>query len=156
MSEEMSEDIPQERSMYRPRVVSYWIILLEAAVLRSLRQSLKPFNISEVQFIILDTCFRGEANTAASIARLTHYDPAVISRHVDSLVNSGLLTRKRLEADRRVVRLSLTKEARILREKLLLAAMEADERVTRHLDSDEHDILRQIVRKLVLTLEKRA
>lgn len=142
--------------MYRPRVVSYWIILLEAAVLRSLRQSLKQFDISEVQFIILDTCFRGEANTAAAIARLTHYDPAVISRQVDSLYNKGLLTRKRLEEDRRVVRLSLTKEARILREKLLVAAMEADERITRHLDSDEHDILRRVLRKLVLALEKRA
>ncbi len=150
----MPEQKPEQGVMRRPRVVSYWIILLEAAILRSLKQSLQPFGISEAQFIILDTCARGEANTARAIAKLTHYDASVISRHVDKLHSKGLLQRQRSDKDRRVVRLSLTDEARVLREKLLNAAIEADERITRHLDSKEHDTLRETVRRLVVTLEK--
>ena len=152
----LSEEKPEVGMIHRPRVVSYWIILLEAAILRSLKQSLKEFEISEAQFIILDMCFRGEANTAGSIARLTHYDPSVISRQVENLFQKGLLNRHRSPTDRRVVHLSLTNEARTLREELLRAAIEADERITRHLDPKEHDILLDLVRKLVITLEKKS
>ena len=152
----MPEENPEVGMIHRPRVVSYWIILLEAAILRSMKQSLREFGISESQFIILDMCFRREANTAGSIAKLAHYDPSVISRQVDNLYNKGLLNRHRNEKDRRVVRLSLTEKARILREELLTAAIEADERITRHLDRKEHDILLDLVRKLVITLEKKS
>ena len=146
--------MPEERTRQRPRVVSYWLILLEAAILRSLRRSLAPFKISEIQFIILDTCFRGEANTVSSIARLAHYDPSVVSRHVERLRSRGLLETLRLKRDRRVVQLSVTEEGRLLREQLLVAAIEADDAITQYLDPGEHETLREIMKKLVMTLEE--
>ena len=153
MSDEMPEETLEEGMIHRPGVISYWVILLDAAILRSLKQSLKQFQISESQFIILDMCFRREANTAGSIAKLAHYDPSVISRQVDKLFERGLLSRQRSASDRRVVCLTLTEKARRLREELLDAAMEADERITRHLDPQQHDTLLDTVRKLVITLE---
>ena len=67
-----------------PRAICYWIVLLAAAVLRSLKLSLAPFKISVLQFIVLELCQRQEANTISSIARLTHYDPSIVSRHVET------------------------------------------------------------------------
>lgn len=143
------------KAMRRPGVLSYWVVLLEAAVLRSLKRSLAPFKISELQFIILDMCFRGEATTVSSIARLTHYDPSVVSRQTENLRSRGLLQTRRLKRDRRVVELSLTDEARMLREELLDVAIQADTNVTRRLDPGEHDALLHLVRKLVTTLERK-
>ena len=148
----MPEQLPDVPARYRPRVISYWTVLMAAAVLRSLKVSLAPFKISELQFIVLDMCYRQEANTASSIARLTHYDPSLVSRHVEGLRSRGLLEARRRERDRRVVKLSLTDEGRMLREQLLHAAIEADDKISRHLAPGDYDLLLRIMRDWVMAL----
>lgn len=150
----MPEEPPDEPALQRPRVISYWTILMAAAVLRSLRRSLAPFEISELQFIILDMCYRKEANTASSIAWLTHYGPATVSRHVERLRSRGLLRTRRRSRDRRVVELSLTDEGRMLREQLIDVAIEADDRISRHLETRDYEILLNIMRDWVMALEE--
>ena len=148
--------MPEGMKPEYPKVLAYWVILLEAAILRNLRKSLAPFDISELQFIILDLCFREEANTVSSIAKTAHYDPSVVSRHVENLRSRGLVRTRRLKRDRRVMWVSLTDEALKLREQLYAAAIEADGSISRHLGPGEREVLLAIVRKLVLTLEEQA
>lgn len=147
------EELPDEPTPERPRAISYWLILMAAAVLRRLRLSLAPFEISELQFIILDMCHRGEATTASAIARLTHYNPSIVSRHIENLRSRELLQTRRHERDRRVVELSLTDEGRILREQLVHVATETDHEVSRHLRPGDHDTLLNIVRNWVIALD---
>ena len=135
-------------------VISYWAILMAGAVLRNLKRSLAPFEISELQFIILDMCYRNEANTASSIAWLAHYGPSTVSRHVERLCSRGLLQTRRRSRDRRVVELSLTDEGRMLSEHLIAVAIEADDRISRHLETRDHEILLNIMRDWVMALEE--
>ena len=149
----MPEELPDEPAQQRPRVISYWVIIMAGAVLRSLKTSLAPFKISELQFIILDMCYRKEANTVSSIAWLAHYGPSTVSRHVERLRSRGLLQTRRRRRDRRVVELSLTDEGRMLREQLVQVAIEADRKISRHLKAGDYEILLNIMRDWVMALE---
>ena len=75
---------------------------------------LMPFNIVPIQWAILEQCATAEGSTATLLARVIPIDSASISRNVERLVQLGLLQRQRLERDRRVVRLTLTDDARAM------------------------------------------
>jgi len=75
---------------------------------------LAPFKIVPVQWTILEQCVPAEGTTATLLARVIPIDSTSISRNVERLVRLGLLQRQRLERDRRIVRLTLTDEARAI------------------------------------------
>jgi DNA-binding MarR family transcriptional regulator len=54
--------------------------------------------------------FKGEASTAAELARESHIDAGAMTRMLDRLAAKGLIERARSETDRRVVHLKLTPE----------------------------------------------
>ncbi len=74
------------------------------------RDKLEPFELTPLHWAILDACFQDQADTITSLTQVLPLDPASISRIVETLVKKGLLQRRRLSSDRRVVKLSLTKE----------------------------------------------
>ena len=73
-------------------------------------ERLAPFELTPQQWGILDACFQGQADTVTGLMHMMPLDSASISRNVDKLVGKGLIRRRRLRSDRRVVKLSLTKE----------------------------------------------
>ncbi len=75
---------------------------------------LMPFNIVPVQWAILEQCASAQGTTATLLARVIPIDSASISRNVERLVQRGLVRRQRLERDRRIVRLTLTNDARAI------------------------------------------
>ena len=60
----------------------------------------------------------GIADTCAGLSRHMNYDSGAITRLVDQLEERGLVERTRSKSDRRVVRLSLTKEGHAMWKKL--------------------------------------
>ena len=79
---------------------------------------LGPAELSLVQWRVLERCARGQASTVTSLAACIPIDPAAISRAADYLVRRGLLERRRLRQDRRVVRLEVTAQGRALTRRL--------------------------------------
>ena len=75
---------------------------------------LAPFKIVPVQWSILEQCASAQGTTATLLARVIPIDSASISRNVERLVRLGLLQRQRVETDRRIVRLTLTEDARAM------------------------------------------
>ena len=75
---------------------------------------LAPFKIVPVQWTILEQCASAQGTTATLLARVIPIDSASISRNVERLVRLGLLQRQRVESDRRIVRLTLTEDARAM------------------------------------------
>ena len=88
------------------------------AVARGLAQQLAPFSIIPVEYTILSVCFAGQADTVTGLARVIPVDAGRISRLVNRLSERGLIHRRRLQSDRRTVRLRLTEEGRALVPKL--------------------------------------
>ena len=65
--------------------------------------------ITNSEYALLWHCLEGE-RTATQLAQALPMDGSRISRIVTELVNKGLLVRRRLQEDRRIVMLSLTSE----------------------------------------------
>ena len=81
---------------------------LYAAVSRAMEGQFGSHGLASIDFSILKFCLeRGEC-TATELAEVLPVDPSRISRLVNRLVEEGLLRRRRLREDRRVVMLSLT------------------------------------------------
>ncbi len=81
-----------------------------SAYSKLVEERLAPFELTALQWSILEACFQQQANTVTGLMQIVPIDSASISRNVDELVKKGLIRRRRLRSDRRVVRLSLTKE----------------------------------------------
>ena len=81
-----------------------------SAYSKLVEERLAPFKLTALQWSILEACFQQQANTVTGLMQIVPIDSASISRNVDELVKKGLIRRRRLRSDRRVVRLSLTKE----------------------------------------------
>ena len=81
---------------------------LVTSVEKGLASHLAPYDLSHVEVRLLRFCLeRGEC-TATELADVLPIDPARISRTVRRLFDMGLLVRRRLPYDRRVVMLSLS------------------------------------------------
>lgn len=71
-----------------------------------------------VEFSLLRSCLLLGECTATQLGEMVPTDPSRISRIVTKLVDAGLLTRRRIPEDRRVVMLDLNEEGRELADRL--------------------------------------
>ena len=111
---------------------------LAVATSRLAEMALAPYGVSAVDYGIMEGCLEAESITAVELSATLQADTSVISRRVNVLVEGGLVSRKRLEDDRRRVWLSLTDEGRAMtlrmaeqlraRESLMLNGIGEDER----------------------------
>ena len=83
---------------------------LANAVTKSMERQLLPFGLTPVEFTILGICNRSGTTTGSRLTRMIPVDSGRISRIVNKLYQQGLLTRWRLQRDRRVVHIGLTEE----------------------------------------------
>ena len=83
---------------------------LGIAVTRGISDILAPYGLFPVDFSLLRACQRMGECTATQLAEVVPTDPSRISRVVTKLVDLGLLIRRRLQDDRRMVMLRLTDE----------------------------------------------
>lgn len=84
------------------------VAALVNVVAKGMADETEPHGLVPVEFSLLKVCLeRGEC-TATQLAEVLPVDASRISRIVNRLVNLGLLRRRRLASDRRVVMLTLT------------------------------------------------
>lgn len=97
------------------------------AVTKGIAQEVQPYNLSVVEYTLLKTCMDREETTATDLAEILPVDASRISRLVNGLVEEGLLIRRRLSDDRRIVMLRLSDKGRELTSALRqrIAAYEA-------------------------------
>lgn len=84
------------------------------AVDRGLARELAPHGLVPVEFRLLRYCQGRDECTATELARALPADRSQVSRLVRGLVERGLLRRRRLPGDRRVVMLRLSDAGREL------------------------------------------
>lgn len=79
---------------------------------------LSPVGLTLVQWSVLERCANQQANTVTALAGCISVDQASISRAAADLVQLGLLQRRRLQQDRRIVQLQATEQGRDLTRQL--------------------------------------
>ena len=134
---------------WKPDEVGYWAISLAARVMTRIAKVLAPFEMNAAQFFILETCFRGEAETVTHLSEVLPYDQAHISRQVDRLASKGLLSRRRSRADRRIVRLNLTEKGRAVVPAVVRVVSAQDVEMTASITAGEKESLVAVTRKIL-------
>ena len=86
------------------------------AVERGLVRELAPYELTAMEFNLLRFCLLEEGGeiTATQLAQMLPVDASRVSRIVTALVERGLLVRRRLPQDRRVVMLHLSDDGKDL------------------------------------------
>ena len=110
---------------------------------------LAPFDLTPMQWSILDVCSREQANTVSGIAKIVPSDTPAISRHVELLVSRGLIVRRRSRADRRNVRLTLTKEAAELMPRINSSVEANNARFLSRISGKEAEAFMNTLRKML-------
>ena len=78
----------------------------------------RPYGLAPMEFSLLRVFLNERDRTARELAQILPVDASRVSRVVNKMVDMGLLRRRRLRNDRRVVRLTLTEEGETLAQKL--------------------------------------
>ena len=75
---------------------------------KGMLEDLKPYDVAPVEFSLLNFCRETGECTATELARVLPIEASRISRMVSRLFDRGLLHRRRLRDDRRIVMLRLS------------------------------------------------
>ena len=81
---------------------------LENAVYKGIAEEAAPYGLAPLDVYLLTICQEMGECTATQLARMLPVDASRISRLVTGLADLGLLRRRRLRSDRRIVMLRLT------------------------------------------------
>ncbi len=133
-------------------LVVFWLSSLTSAVGRTMAANLKPFDVTPLEFGILEHCERHTAGTLRELVQVFPVDASVISRAVQRLVQKGLLTRRRLHSDRRVVRLILTQDAAEVVPQLAEQGRASQAQLLRSISEDECAAFIATARKMLANL----
>lgn len=134
-------------------------LLAQAAEKTSLpfHRTLKQQAIKESEWRVLSTLY--DAEQGMSISRLAGHvlvPQSTLSRRLDGMEMRNLVSRTADSADRRNVRLVLTRHGRDLARALIAAARDREDLDTSGLSADEIETLKSILQKLVLPDDKKS
>ena len=123
--------------------------LLTAFYQRAAKEAAR-YNLTATEFNLLRVCLRRQEEcTATELARILPVDTSRISRMVTVLVDRGLLRRRRLPSDRRVVMLSLTEEGVEMTSQILEVINQNNTRLMEGIDEDEIRVFSSVVSRIV-------
>ena len=108
----------EPRSWTAPTDLGTCVSGLVNVVARGMARIVEPHGLSHIDFALLRLFLGAEEWTVTLLAQALPLAPPVISRSVAKLAGKGLLRRRRLRSDRRVVILTLTEEGETLAQRL--------------------------------------
>lgn len=146
----MTETIsPENRAVSLPADLEACVMRLETAVFRGMAEEVEPYDLTHIEFTLLRACMRKNECTATELARVLPVDASRISRIVNTLVNLGLLSRRRLRSDRRTVMLTLTEEGNELTARIHERMQEYYARLVEGISADDLRILENATSRIL-------
>jgi DNA-binding MarR family transcriptional regulator len=129
--------------------VGYLMGRARASLLSGIDARLEQFGLNAMQFAVLKHLAHGDAETAADLCRLMHYDGGSMTRILDRLEERGLLRRERCLEDRRVVYLRVAPNGRALLPRLLAAASAVIDAHLAGFTPGETEMLRAYLKRMI-------
>ena len=109
-----SSDTPQSPGRQLQVDLGSSVASLVNAVSKAIEEELYPHGLSSVDFSLLSHCYEREECNASELTGVLPVDASRVSRMVTVLVDRGLLRRRRLRNDRRVIMLRLSDDGQEL------------------------------------------
>lgn len=112
-------------------------------------QLMHIYGISPVEFSLLQVCMERRESTATDLAQVLPVDASRISRIVTGLVKKGLLIRRRLRKDRRIVMLRLSEQGMELTEMVERHLATYDARLADNIGEKDLSTFRSVILKIL-------
>lgn len=119
------------------------------AVDKGVVRELAPHGLIPVEFGLLRYCHAQKQSTATELAEVLPVDGSRVSRIVTGLVERGLLRRRRLRSDRRVVMLSLSDEGRELLARVVEAMIRYDAMLAEGVTDEAMRVFISVSRRII-------
>ncbi len=136
MTNPQSQDNPDRRAEALPADLEECVAGLANAVDKGMAREVAPHNLTSMEFSLLRHCLEDEC-TATHLAQVLPVDGSRVSRLVTGLVEKGLLRRRRLRSDRRIVMLRLSDQGRELTSRIIENMKSYDAILTEGIDEAE-------------------
>ena len=128
-----------------------WVAGLANLVDRGMAKEVAPYGISPTEFNLLRFCLYADGETTATqLAGMLPIDASRISRVVTTLVDRGLLRRRRLREDRRVVMLRLSPEGSDLIVRACESMNAFAARLMRGISEDDVRVIRSVFDRMIV------
>ena len=114
------------------------------AVTRGTTRIVTPHGLTHIDFALLRLFLAAEEWTTTQLAQALPPTPPVISRSVTKLVGMGLIKRRRLRRDRRVVILTLTPTGLALTQDLQQRVQEYDSTLSEGVSDEEMEVFASV------------
>ena len=119
------------------------------AVARGMAQIVAPHGLTHIDFALLRLFLRVEEWTTTQLADILPLAPSGISRSVTKLVDKGLVQRRRLLSDRRVVMLKLTDGGLALTQELHQRVQEYDSTLCEGISEEQMAVFAAVTSRVV-------
>lgn len=146
--DQQSSDNPEAQTDARRIDLGEAVIALVNAVTKGIEEELEPHNLGAVEFSLLSFCYENEECTATELAGALPVDAPGVSRMVTKLAERGLLRRRRLRSDRRVVMLRLSDDGMELTSLLRQNIRDFYARISRDISSQDMRMFASIVDRI--------
>jgi MarR family transcriptional regulator, transcriptional regulator for hemolysin len=117
--------------------VGVQLAITSKAVARAFGAALAEAGGSMPTWLVLRSLKEQDRRTQLDLARAIGVEGPTLTRHIDTLEESGIVERHRHAVDRRAIRVELTEAGEQLYGELLKAAMRFGKRLTAGLDAEE-------------------
>jgi DNA-binding MarR family transcriptional regulator len=148
MTRPKSRDDPDRRIEDQPADLEACVAGLVNAVDKGMAKEVAPYGLTSLDFSLLKVCLEKES-TATQLAQVLPVDGARISRIVTGLVDKGLLRRRRLRNDRRIVMLRLSEEGRELTSVVLQKMKRYDTMLTEGIGEEEMRVFVSVTARII-------
>ena len=119
------------------------------AVSKGMAEEVEPYGLSPIEFSLLKACRAAGECTATELAAVLPVDASRVSRLVTRLVDRGLLVRRRLRNDRRIVMLRLSGQGDELTALLNGRIRQYDSRLTEDIGEEEMSVFESVTLKIL-------
>lgn len=128
--------------------INFLLTQAQQKVFKYLKSELEPFNITPVQYGVLQCLWDDGSQTPKQIGNVLSLDGSTITGILDRLENKALLMRNTGKEDRRTIKVELTEKGSKLREPIGKIIEEVNEKVLKQFSSEEKNQLKKILKRI--------
>lgn len=128
--------------------INFLLTQAQQKVFKYLKSELDPFNVTPVQYGVLQCLWDQGSQTPKQIGNVLGLDGSTITGILDRLENKALIMRNTYTGDRRTIKVELTEKGSKLRDPIGKIVEEVNIEVLKQFSSEEIDQLKNTLKQI--------
>ena len=128
--------------------INFLLTQAQQKVFKYLKSELEPFNVTPVQYGVLQCLWDEDSQNPKQIGNVLGLDSSTITGILDRLENKALIMRNTYIGDRRTIKVELTEKGSKLREPIGKIVEEVNIEVLKQFSSEEKNQLKKFLERI--------